>query len=195
MKYRRATNLVNELCNEFSVRLYRRRWRVRPCMFGLCLTLMITQGCDVNDAKVVNAFADAFGAILSDKKLVEQMVTDVKNSAISPKAYSTIETDYNNARASYNTYLDAIRVAVVNGQATTDLSLLTKPVKANCQKFLSRGASTIDQRSQVPTVECSPPGNLHTLLTKLPKKDRLEAIDRLTDQLRWGEWQDIGRNR
>ena len=131
--------------------------------------------------------------LLTDKNTVESFVQDLKKNVDSnTKGYSSVERKYEDARAAYDGYLDAVKLAVLNNQPKTNLAFLTENVRTKTARFLAEAtkdlAPTVDTRGVQFEKAINPPTSLHTQICKLPKQYRATALQQLEDQLRWKSW-------
>ena len=163
----------------------------RSALLATVAAVLSSSGCTPQD---VEAMSDAFASLVSDKNLIEQMATDIKNNIQGSKSYSISESNYNDARAAYDMYLKGVSLAVANNQPHMDLTMVVEPVQAKSQRFLSQGVRSLDP-TRSSSASVNPPANLHAVLCRLTKKQRLKAVNVLTRELRWAAWSDLGPKR
>jgi hypothetical protein len=160
-------------------------------LFGIALCL----GCDIA-GRVVSVLTQVLQNLTAAKTLMETFVQDVKQQfPPTEPAYKQAELEYNEARAAYEGYLSAVKVATSTGDTQVDLSQLADKTQELSAEFLANSTKSLAPtrtfgRRTFDQVMVLPP-NLHRDLCRLPKQHRLEALGKLDANARWRAWSEV----
>lgn len=162
-----------------------------PAGIVVLLSFTIITACD--SAEAISALSSAAHELAANRSLAEQYVRDIKASVdTNDPAYGEMMESYQQARNTYNHFLDLIKLAAKQEKPSKEsLKMTAEEARSSAVEFVA-GAT----RSLAPTLATRNvrfekaiviPQSLPECLYRIPKKYREEAINQL-DEVRWRAW-------
>lgn len=161
-------------------------------VFLLCVTLAGCTGAE--ETEVVTTLQTALNNLVQNRSLTEQFVRDVKAS-VSPSdpKYAELMDTYQEARTSYDRYLDQIEDGRKDPPTSRSMRRVgPNDVRNSTADFLAEATSVLKPDANTRRIPFQRavviPDNLRATLQKLPKKAREKLIDQFDAQVRWRSW-------
>ena len=153
------------------------------------VALVLLAGCDVG--KVLRTLAVLYARMLEDKGIIEALVRDLK-AAKAP--VDEVRTAYFEAAAAQRSYFEVIGAATMAGDSGADLSQITRIVNEKTERFVAMAAHQLglsSGRASDVAKAIAFPNQLHSLLTGVPEKQRLQILNQYGRSLLWLGWEEI----
>jgi len=171
-------------------------WLIIP---GICLALALTTltGCTPDQAsETLTALQNGLTALSENRSLAEQFVRDIKTN-VDPKdpAYREAMESYEEARDSYNQFLDNVELASKSSHPSTNLFPVMEEAQNSTADFLEGATRILKPEANTRRVHFNRavvlPDNLAEHLHQLPKHDREVLVDKFDKQVRWRSWRQL----
>ena len=166
-------------------------------MFALVCGLPALTGCTPNEENdTASVLQTALTDFTQNRSLTEQYVRDLK-SRLDPSepAYIQAMESYQDARDTYNRYLDSVETGQKHASSRSMRSASPLAVENSAADFVADATRAMRpnevrhrgdfQRSVVV------PEQLQSTLGKLPKSIRNRLVDKFDEQVRWRSWSQI----
>jgi len=161
---------------------------------GLLVTTLTSTSCE--PTAILGQVANAVLALREQKLLFESFVRDVKRyfKPDSP-IYLQAERDYTQARALYEGFLSAMRLAVLTETPDADLRTVAAEAEGAGAVFLSESTKGLMPASDTRRLPFSRayqlPVELHRQICRLPKQSWETVLKRIQEEAQWTTWQEI----
>ena len=148
------------------------------------------------ETEAIEALQAGLNTLVQNKSLAEQFVRDVKSSADpTDPAYEQVMETYEDARDSYNNFLDGLEFAAKTNQSQTNLTEAAETAQTATADFLEGATRTLrpnaDTRGIAFRRAIILPDALARNLKKLPKKSRQDIVNRFDREVRWRSWRQL----
>lgn len=159
----------------------------------LFATVALTGCTPVEEQDTVSALEAALKSLMQNRALVEQFGRDIKTS-VDPTDphYADLMESYEEARDSYNHFLDVVELEVAARHPKTELEPSVKAAQDATASFLAEATRTLKPHSTLRGEAFQRaiviPDNLAIQLRRLPKSDRREIISRFSEPVRVRAW-------
>ena len=167
--------------------------RVAACGIVLALCVVAT-GCPASEENAsVAALQAGLASLVANRSLAEEFVRNVKTS-VSPNdpTYQQAMESYEEARDSYNRFLDSVEYGAVESQTPRNELQLEMDAQDSTAGFLQDATRALKPSMNTRAINfrraVQIPDHLAANLHKLPKHDRGALIRNLDDQVRWRSW-------
>jgi hypothetical protein len=161
---------------------------------ALLTSLVALTGCTpAEETQAITYLQGALTDLSQNRALTEQFVRDIKSTANpDDPSYSQAMDSYEDARDTYNRYLDDVESGVPQDGARSlhhssprDVENATADFLQDATRALKPSLNTRKIAFQRAVVV---PDNLQATLAKLPKKARRNITEQFDDQVRWRSW-------
>jgi hypothetical protein len=163
----------------------------------LLLPLPILTGCTpTQETDTATLLQSALSDFTQNRSLAEQCVRDVK-SRLDPSdpGYQQVMESYQDARESYNQYLDAVESGQKHQSSRSLRQTSPSAVEGTASDFIadvSRALRPTEVRSRGEFARSVVvPDNLQSAVSKLPKSVRNRLVDKFDGQIRWRSWNQL----
>lgn len=175
------------------------RSKLSRIIFAVATSTLLANGLgctSAEESEIVTSLQSALSSLQQNKSLAEQFVRDVK-SGVTPSdpAYAEVMESYQNARTTYDRYLDSVEepektlpVRSLRRASSIDVQNAAADFLADATSALKPSLNTRRIPFQRAVIV---PDNLGETLHKLPKKSRSKLIDHFDEQLRWRSWSQL----
>ena len=162
---------------------------------GIVLALCVfIAGCTPQEkVDTVAALQSALSTLVANRTLAEQFVRDVKSS-VSPNdpTYQQAMESYEEARDSYNRFLDSVEYGAVKGQSPRNEMQLGMDAQDSTAGFLQDATRALKPSMNTRSINfrraVEIPDGLASDLHRLPRRARGALVQRFDDQVRWRSW-------
>jgi len=161
---------------------------------ALALVFGSTTACSSTAA--IGALQAALTSLVQNKSLAEQFVRDVKTS-VDPTdpVYQQVMESYEEARDSYNNFLNSVELAAKTNQSKPDLSESAESAQNATADFLESATKTLRPNANTRGIAFRRaivlPEGLPKDLSELPKKSRQDVINHFDREVRWRSWRQL----
>jgi hypothetical protein len=148
------------------------------------------------EQKTVAALQSGLSSLVQNRTLAEQFVRDVKAS-VGPNepGYQQAMESYNEARDSYNHFLDVAESAAKEGHISSRQAQLAVDAQDSTADFFQDATRALKPALSTRGVDFRRaviiPEDLQRSLGKLPKRDRQSLVDQVDKQVRWRSWDEV----
>lgn len=162
---------------------------------GIVLALCVSiAGCTPQQkVDAVAALQSALSSLVANRTLAEQFVRDVKTS-VSPDdpAYQQAMESYEEARDSYNHFLDSVEYGAAKGQSVRSEMQLGMDAQDSAAGFLNDATRALKPSMNTRSINfrraVKIPDHLASELHRLPRRERGALVRGFDDQVRWRSW-------
>ncbi len=153
-------------------------------------------GCNPQQEAAFSSALSALSSLQQNKSLGEQFARDVK-SEVAPDdgSYITLLETYEDARNTYNRFIDRLGAAVTANDSKADLSTEYEETQRKVAAFLRLASQTLDpsldQRGVPFQRAIEIPKTLPKALHDLPARSRNEIVTHVAQSARWRSWRDL----
>lgn len=164
---------------------------------SLLFTFAFTTGCSPSqESEMATVLQGALTNFTQNRSLTEQFVRDVK-SRLDPAdpAYIQAMESYQEARETYNRYLDGLETGQRKVASRSLRSASPIAVENAAADFISDASramrpSEVRHRGDFQRAVVVPE-QLQSIFSRLPRKTREEMIDQFDGQIRWRSWSQL----
>lgn len=155
---------------------------------------LLVAGCTpTQEGDTLSALQSALATLQSNRALCEQFVRDVKTSVNpSDPAYQQAMESYEEARDSYNHFLDTVEAGAGKGKATTRQMKLGMNTQDSTAEFFQDATRALRPSMNTRGIDFQRavviPDDLAKNFHKLPKGTRSRLIDQVDGDVRWRSW-------
>lgn len=162
---------------------------------GIVLLLCVfTGGCTpTEETNTLAALQSALSTLVANRTLSEQFVRDVKTS-VDPTdpAYQQAMESYEEARDSYNHFLDTVEDGAAKGKHTRQQMQLDLDAQNSAAGFLQDATRALKPSMNTRGIDfrraIQIPANLAANLHRLPRHQRGALVEQFDNQVRWRSW-------
>ena len=172
--------------------IYQHRWIRRAATMTTLAAVLATTSC----AGWITLVAAVYDEFKRYKQLHEAYVQDIKRQyQPTDAAYVEAERNYIAARTLYESYLEAVKVAVASGHDEASFVRLATDVQSASTAFLANATRTLSPNLEgraIPFHKAAAlPADLHQKLLRVPQKHRGMVLEKGDDELHWRSWDAI----
>jgi hypothetical protein len=176
----------------------KRLYEIRNLRLALVALLWIVtiaaSGCTPSEEdETIAAIQDAMTTLTANRSLVEQMGRDVKSN-VNPAApaYSDLMESYEEARDSYNNFLDTVAASSIGRSADAGIAPAMDEAQTSTADFIQAATRALDPTGNMRGLSTHRaiklPSNLADRLQHLPKSERKRLVQQFGSQVHWRSW-------